>query len=96
MSIVPANDRVLVKPLESKTAGGIVLTGTAAKKYLHGVVMAVGPGRVGSDGNSRIAISTCEVGDTVIYGNVLTTVEDTLDGDKVLLMQEAAIVGVIK
>lgn len=96
MQINPSNDRVLIKPLETKTAGGIVLTGTAASKYLHGEVLAVGPGRIGTDGKTRIKVSTCKVGDKVVYGKVATTVEDSLDGETVLLVQEAAIVAVIK
>ncbi len=44
MNIRPLHDRVIVerKEVESKSAGGIVLTGSAAEKSTRGVVLAVG------------------------------------------------------
>ena len=52
MKIRPLHDRVLVKRLEeeTKTAGGIVLTGSAAEKSSKGEVLAVGPGRTLDNG----------------------------------------------
>ncbi|MEF1304144.1 co-chaperone GroES, partial [Vibrio owensii] len=46
MNIRPLHDRVIVerKEVESKSAGGIVLTGSAAEKSTRGVVLAVGKG----------------------------------------------------
>ncbi len=48
MKIRPLHDRVIVKrkEVESKSAGGIVLTGTAAAKSSRGEVLAVGNGRI--------------------------------------------------
>ena len=44
MSIRPLHDRVIIKrkEVESKSAGGIVLTGSAAEKSTRGEVVAVG------------------------------------------------------
>lgn len=44
MSIRPLHDRVIVKrkEVESKSAGGIVLTGSAAGKSTRGEIIAVG------------------------------------------------------
>jgi chaperonin GroES len=44
MNIRPLHDRVIVErqDVESKSAGGIVLTGSAAEKSTRGVVLAVG------------------------------------------------------
>lgn len=46
MSIRPLHDRVIVKrkEVESKSAGGIVLTGSAAGKSTRGEIIAVGKG----------------------------------------------------
>lgn len=48
MSIRPLHDRVIVKrkEVESKSAGGIVLTGSAAGKSTRGEIIAVGKGRI--------------------------------------------------
>ncbi len=52
MNIRPLHDRVIVerKEVESKSAGGIVLTGSAAEKSTRGVVLAVGKGRILENG----------------------------------------------
>ena len=98
MSIIPVNDRVLLEPLEVTLPSGLVLTGSMAKKRLHGRVLAVGSGKlVMEEGKiTRCPISSCKVGDTVVYGNVATTVEEELDGKKLLLVQEAAIVAILE
>ena len=46
MSIRPLHDRVIVKrkEVETKSAGGIVLTGSAAAKSTRGEIIAVGKG----------------------------------------------------
>ena len=53
MAIRPLNDRVIVKrqEQESKSAGGIVLTGSAAENSTRGEVIAVGNGRVLDNGD---------------------------------------------
>lgn len=44
MNIRPLHDRVIVErqEVESKSAGGIVLTGSAAEKSTRGTILAVG------------------------------------------------------
>ena len=46
MKIRPLHDRVIIKrtEVEAKSAGGIVLTGSAAQKSTRGEVLAVGTG----------------------------------------------------
>ena len=86
-------DRVLIKPIEAiqKSNGGIVLTGENGKvTYLHGVILAKGPGKQKADG-SYVA-TPLEIGDRVIYGNVSSTLEDMQNGEKVLLVESNAIV----
>ena len=94
-TIVPLNDRVLVKPIdvENKSAGGIIVAGNDDFKFNHGKVLAVGAGRNMPSGRIPIDVS---VGDVVIYGDVQNTVEDRLDGEKVLLIVEQAIIAIVK
>ena len=94
--IKPINDRVLVKPIEcfSKSAQGIILHGKGKTEFLHGKVLAVGTGR--SMPNGQRAPIDVAVGDTVIYGNVANTVEDELNGEKVLLIVDQAIIAIVK
>ena len=55
MAIRPLHDRVIVKrqEIESKSAGGIVLTGSAAEKSTRGEIVAVGNGRVLDNGDVK-------------------------------------------
>jgi chaperonin GroES len=94
-TIIPLNDRVLVEPIdvESTSAGGIVLTGDATFKFNHGKVLAVGEGRNMPSGRIPIDVS---IGDVVIYGDVQNTIEDRLEGKKVLLIVEQAIIAIVK
>lgn len=94
--IYPSNDRVLINPidLEAISGGGIVITNMDDRR--HGKVMSIGPGKQNASGHI-IPITQCKVGDTVIYGNVASTIEDRLDnGDKCLLVVSEAIVAVLK
>ena len=52
-NFVPLGERVVIKPIEQEqtTKGGIFLPDTAKEKPQEGEVVAVGPGRVGDDGN---------------------------------------------
>ena len=68
MNIRPLQDRVIIKRLEeeTKSAGGIVLTGSAAEKSTRGEVVAVGNGRVLENGDVRAL--EVKAGDTVLFG----------------------------
>ena len=67
MNIRPLHDRVIVKrkEVESKSAGGIVLTGSAAAKSTRGEVLAVGNGRILESGDVKPL--DVKVGDVVIF-----------------------------
>jgi chaperonin GroES len=96
MFIKPLQDRVLIEPVEveQKSGGGIVLSGGDAKiNYLHGTVIAMGPGKQKATGE-HVPIPL-ELGQLVIYGNVSSTLEDMIDGKKVFLVEQNAIVGII-
>jgi len=92
--IIPLQDRVLIEPFQTEhlSAGGIALAG-ADMKYNHAKVLAVGKGRAMASGRMPI---DCKVGDTVIYGDLQNTIEDKLNGKRVLIVVEMAIVAIIE
>ena len=95
MKIRPLHDRVVVKRVEeeTKSAGGIVLPGSAAEKPSQGEVLAVGPGRVTENGDVRGL--DVKVGDKVIFGQYAgSTVK--IDGQELLIMAESEIFGVLE
>jgi Co-chaperonin GroES (HSP10) len=55
MNIRPLHDRVVIRRMEeeSKTAGGIVLPGSAAEKPNQGEIVAVGTGKPLDNGEVR-------------------------------------------
>ncbi|MCQ2441657.1 MAG: co-chaperone GroES [Oscillospiraceae bacterium] len=65
MKLKPLSDRVVLKMVEAeeKTAGGIILAGSAKEKPEIAEVIAVGPGGV-VDGNE--VVMNVKVGDKVI------------------------------
>ncbi|WP_417879666.1 co-chaperone GroES [Vibrio sp.] len=94
MNIRPLHDRVIVErqEVESKSAGGIVLTGSAAEKSTRGKVLAVGKGRILENGT--VQALDVKVGDTVIFAEGYVTSEK-IDGKEVLVMSENAILAII-
>ncbi|GLP95756.1 co-chaperone GroES [Paraferrimonas sedimenticola] len=96
MNIRPLHDRVIVKrtEVESTSAGGIVLTGSAAEKSTRGEVVAVGKGRIMENG-SVMALDV-KVGDTVIFNEGYGVKSEKIDGDEYLIMSEADIMAVVE
>jgi len=95
MNLRPLNDRVVVEPMEQETttASGLVLPETAKEKPQQGKVVAVGPGARDEDGE-RMALDV-EVGDVVLFAKYAGT-EIKIDGNKVLIMKENDILGVLE
>ena len=94
MKIRPLHDRIVVKRVEeeTKTAGGIVLPGSAAEKPSEGEVLAVGPGKALDNGQVRaMAVS---VGDTVLFGKYSGT-EVKVDGEQYIIMREEDVMGIL-
>merc|ERR1711976_618486 len=85
MSIRPLHDRVLVRRAEeeTKSAGGIVLPGSAQEKPMQGEIIAVGKGKILTDGSIRLL--DVKVGDKVLFGKYSGT-EVKLDGEELLMM----------
>ncbi|MGJ0485445.1 MAG: co-chaperone GroES [Methylomicrobium sp.] len=94
MKIRPLHDRVIVKRVEeeTKTAGGIVLPGSAAEKPSQGVILAVGTGKVLDNGEVRPL--EVKVGDKVLFGKYSGN-EVKIDGEEVIVMREDDIMGVL-
>ena len=90
----PLGDGVLLKPIEKEevTASGLVLPDTAKEKPQEGEVIAVGPGRLGEDGN-RVAMEV-EKGDVVLYRKYSGT-EVKEDDEEYLIVRESDIVAKI-
>ena len=95
MKIRPLHDRVLVRreEEETKTAGGIVLPGSAAEKPSRGEVIAVGNGKIQENGDVRPL--DVKAGDKVIFGQYAgNTVK--VEGEELLIMSEAEILAVVE
>ena len=95
MNIRPLHDRVIVErqEVESKSAGGIVLTGSAAEKSTRGIILAVGNGRILENGS--VQPLDVKVGDSVIFaeGNIKS---EKIDGKEVLIMSEYNILAIVE
>jgi len=93
--IKPLGDRVLVKPIEkeTETSSGLLLPETAKEKPQEGEILAVGTGRRDDDGE-RIALDV-EVGNRVLFAKYAGT-EIKIDGQKLLIMKESDILGIIE
>ena len=96
MSIRPLHDRVIIKrkEVESKSAGGIVLTGSAAQKSTRGEVIAVGNGRILENGEVRPL--DVKVGDNVIFSEGYGVKTEKIDGDEVLILSEGDILAIVE
>ena len=94
MKFRPLHDRVLVRPLEGedKTAGGIIIPDTAKEKPQQGEVIAVGPG--GRDETGKVTPLDVKKGDRILFGKWSGT-EVTIKGDKLMIMKESDIMGVL-
>jgi chaperonin GroES len=94
MKFRPLHDRVVVKRVEAeqKTAGGIIIPDTAKEKPQQGEVIAAGPG--GRDDAGKLIPIDVKVGDKVLFGKWSGT-EVKLDGEELLIMKEADIMGVL-
>ncbi|MCE0555617.1 MULTISPECIES: co-chaperone GroES [Motilimonas] len=96
MNIRPLHDRVIVRrqEQESKSAGGIVLTGSAATKSTRGEIIAVGNGRILENGDVKAL--DVKVGDTIIFSEGYGVKTEKLNGEEVLIMSEGDILAVVE
>ncbi len=95
MKIRPLHDRIVVRRTEEeqKTAGGILLPGSAAEKPQQGEVIATGNGLVRENGEVRPL--DVAVGDVVLFGQYSgQTVK--VDGEELLILKESDVLGVLE
>ena len=94
MAFTPLHDRVLVRRIEGddKTSGGLIIPDSAKEKPAEGEVVSVGAGARDDDGD-RIAMDV-KSGDKILFGKWSGT-EITLDGEELLIMKEADILGLM-
>ncbi len=95
MNIRPLHDRVVVKRLGSdeKSAGGIVLPGSAQEKPLMGAIVAAGAGRVLDNGDK--AALDVKTGDKVLFGK-FAGAEVSIEGEDYLVMREDDLFAVVE
>ena len=95
MKFRPLHDRVVVRRLEAeeKSAGGIIIPDTAKEKPMEGEVIAVGPGA--RDEAGKLVPLDVKAGDRILFGKWSGT-EVKLDGEELLIMKEADIMGIIE
>ncbi len=96
MKIRPLHDRVVVrrKEEEAKTAGGIVLPGSAKEKPNQGVVVAVGSGRILDNGDVRPV--DVKEGDLVVFGKYAGSDTIEVDGEELIILSESDIKAVVE
>lgn len=98
-NIMPLGDRVLIKPLETKgesrTASGIILPGKEQnEKHERGTVIAVGAGRLATDG--KRVVMDVKVGETVWFKRGYDAQEVELNGEELILTSEGNILAIEK
>jgi chaperonin GroES len=91
-NIKPLYDRILVERVEEDetTPGGIVIPSAAKEKAQIGKVLAVGAGRIMSDGN--LAPLAVKAGDKVFFAKYAGTEA----GDKQLIIREEDVLGIVE
>ena len=94
MTFRPLHDRVVVRRIEAaeKTSGGIIIPDTAKEKPQEGEIVAVGPGARSDDG--KVTPLDVKTGDKILFGKWSGN-EIKLDGEDLLIMTEADILGVV-
>ena len=94
MTFRPLHDRVVVRRIEAveKTAGGIIIPDTAQEKPQEGEVVSAGSGARAEDGS--VTPLDVKAGDRILFGKWSGT-EVKLDGEDLLIMKEADILGVV-
>ena len=93
MGFKPLHDRIAVRRVaqDEKTAGGIIIPDTAQEKPSEGVVVSVGSGARGKDGN--LVPLEVKAGDKVLFGKWSGT-EVKIDGKEYSIMKESDIMGI--
>ena len=95
MNLKPLGDKVIVEVLGSKdkTKGGLYLPDTAQEKPQEAKVLAVGSGKVLTNG--KVVPPDIKAGDTVLFGKYSGS-EVKVDGKELLIINQDDVLAVIK
>ena len=95
MKFRPLHDRVVIRRIDGvgKTTGGIIIPDTAQEKPMEGEIVAVGPGARNEKG-ALVPIDLAP-GDRILFGKWSGS-EVKIDGEDLLIMTEADVMGVIE
>lgn len=93
MKLLPLYDRVIIKRLElpATTQSGLIIPDSAKEKPQRGEVIAVGEGRLMSNGT--LIPLKLKIGDTVLFGKFAGSLV-RVDNQELLLMKEEDIFAV--
>ena len=99
MKLKPVNDKIVVKPKETKddhiTEGGIILPDTIQDGTLiEGEVVAIGEGMYSANGTLIPVV--VDVGDTILYNKNAHKAEHKIDGESYILMSVNEIMSIVK
>lgn len=96
MALRPLHDKIILKreEVETKSSGGIVLTGSSVGKSTRGKVIAVGTGRILENGT--VQKLEVKVGDIVVFNEGYSTKTEKLDGEEVLILSENDILAIVE
>jgi len=91
----PLHDRVLIRRIDAneRSAGGIIIPDTVKEKPMEGEVIAVGSGARNEQG--EIQALDVKKGDRILFGKWSGT-EVQINGEELLIMKEADIMGIIE
>lgn len=94
-TVLQDNVMILRDLIEEKTAGGIILPGTAKEKKAYtGVVKGVGPGAY-HDTTGAFHATTVKVGQRVLFGNrPKSDQEIDVEGERLIVMRERDLIAV--
>jgi chaperonin GroES len=95
LNVRPLHDRVLIRRIvetDEQVSGGIIIPDTAKEKPQEAEVVAVGPGRIGDDGNRQTM--DVEVGNTILVGKYSGS-EIKIDGEDYVIVREDEILAVV-
>jgi len=93
--IIPLNDKVVILPIEEgeTTYGNIIVPDAGGEKPETGTVLAVGPGRISTDGT--LIPNRLEVGSTVMVPK-FGAQKVELENETYLMAGESDVLGIIK
>ena len=95
MNLKPLGDKIIVELLgaKDKTKGGIILPDSAQEKPQEAKVLAVGSGKILSNG--KVVPPELKAGDTILFGKYSGS-EVKLDGKEYLIINQDDVLAVIK